>query len=356
MFNYRLGFAFVSAALIAGGLYFYEPPKAPPKETVPQVVEDEKPRGVGIIDVEQITAKHPDGVLLDELREREIQLRFELKEAMRPIIPPKIPEVDTKPFDDSAREKIMQEFMSKISDLKAKEIILIEKYRAETEPEYLKRRNEVRDIYFNEAMNITLKLQNAKSLYLSAEEYQALQDRFAEITAERNVKQNEVREEWVKSINDKVKAEISAEQEKLRAEYEAAYKLAEEDAAQRIREVEARNQALLDSAREMEYMRTRRQELYDELIATTKKANELESKIFSAITVEVGKIAATLKLQMVFVQNDEDIRDDKYSLPKFKNTANFRPTSNTIIFAGGGITDLTNDVIKSMKLKGILTD
>lgn len=354
MSNYRLGVAFLSTALIVGGLYFYEPPKPPSKITAPTVEEEEAPRGVGIIDVEQIKAKHPDGVLLDELRENEIRVRLELEEAMRPIIPPTIPEVDTKPFDDSAREKIMQEFMSKLSDLKAKEIVLTEKYRTETEPDYLKRRNEVREIFFNEALNITLKLQNAKSLYLSEEEFNALQDRLAEITAERNSKQTELRNEWVKSITDRVTAEISAEQEKLRAEYETAYKNAEEQAAQKIREVEARNQALMDAAREMEYMQTRRKELYEELISTTRQANELESKIFNAITSEAGRFGAMLKLQMIFVQNDEDIREDEYSLPKIKNTEHFRPTSNTIVFASGGITDLTQDLLKSMKNKGIL--
>ena len=169
MSNYRLGVAFLSTALIVGGLYFYEPPKAPPKESAPKVTEEEIQPGVGIIDFEQIKNKLPDGILLDELREQEIRLRIELEEAMRPVIPPKIPEIDTKPFDDSARERLMQEFISKMSDLKAKQIVLTEKYRVETEENYLKRRNEVRDIYFNEALNITLKLQNADNLYLTHE-------------------------------------------------------------------------------------------------------------------------------------------------------------------------------------------
>ncbi len=356
MSNYRLGVAFLSTVLIVGGLYFYEPPKPPPKESAPKATEEEIPRGVGLVDFEQIKNKLPDGILLDELREQELRLRIELEEAMHPVIPPTIPEIDTKPFDDSARERIMQEFMAKMSDLKAKQIVLTEKYRAETEENYLKRRNEVRDIYFNEALNITLKLQNANNLYLTREEYDALQNRLDEITAERNVKQNELREEWVKEISDKVTAEITAEAEKIKAEYETAYKLSEEESARRIREVEARNQALMNAAREMNYRQTRRQELFDELADTSRKAEELDRKVFKIVADEVAKLATTLKLQMVFVQSDEDVREDEYSLPKIKNTAHFRPTSNTIIFASGGITDLTNDLLKSMKLKGILNN
>ena len=354
MSKYRLSAAILSAALIVGGLYFYEPPKPPSPVQKQNQVEEEKPQGVGIIDVAQIIAKHPDGETLDELRGREIRLRLELKEVLRPIIPPTLPEIDEKPFEDSAREKLMQDFISKMSDLKAKEIVLIEKYRAETEPEYIKKRDAIRDLYVNEALNITLKLQNADNLFLSKEEFDKLQARLEEIVAERNQRQGEMREEWIQQINSKVTAEISAEQERIKAEYETMYKKSEEEAAQRLRAVQERNQALMQAAQEINYRQNRRKEILDELKDTSKQIHELENNILSSLVDETSKLAALLKLQMVFVKDEEELPADGYSIPIKTTSANIRLTSKNVVFATGGITDLTNDVIKSMQLKGTL--
>lgn len=355
MSKYRLSAAILSSALIVGGLYFYEPPKPPPpapKQTLDEV--EEKPQGVGIIDIAQIIAIHPDGGTLEDLRGREIRLRLELKEVLQIVIPPTLPEIDEKPFEDSAREKLMQDFISKMSDLKAKQILLIEKYRKETEPEYLRKRDENRNFYVNEALNITLKLQNADNLYLSKEEYEKLQARLEEIVAERNSKQAQMREEWIQEINSRVTAEISAEQERIKAEYDALYKKTSEEAEQHLRAVQERNQALMEAAREIEYRNNRRQEILNEIDDTTKQIKELEDKILSSVVDETSKLAAMLKLQMVFVKDEDDIQEEGYFIPVKLNSANLHLTSKTVVFASGGITDLTNDVIKSLKLKGIL--
>lgn len=355
MSHYRLGAAFLSAALIVGGFYFYESPKAPPKDIAPKVTESESPLGVGIIDVEQIKIQHPDYETLSEIQGRQARLKLELEEVMQPVFMPNLPEIDAKPFDDSAREKLMQEFISQMADLKVKQITLIEKYRQETEPEYLKKRDAIRDIYFNEALNITLKLQNAKSMYMKQEEFDKLQDRLEEIVAERNQKQAEMREEWINAINEKVTAEISAEQDKIKKEYEETSKRYEEEAAKKVREVNERNQTLMNAAREMNNRQNRRKEIYNELVDISKQTDELENKILDSIVSEAGRLAAMLKLQMIFAKQDEEILPDGYSLPlKIGNSENFRINSKTVIYAAGGITDLTNDVIKSMKLKGIL--
>ena len=242
-----------------------------------------------------------------------------------------------------------------MSDLKAKQITLIEKYRKETEAEYLKRRDAVRDLYVNEALNITLKLQNAQSLYLSQEEYDKLQNRLAEIVAERNQKQAEMREEWVNEINARVTAEITAEHDRIRAEYEENYRKSEEESARKVREVQERNQALMNASREIEYRQNRRQEIYNELKEIAKEIDTLENNILDAVVSESGRLAAMLKLQMIFTKQDEEFQPDGYSLPlKISDNPNLRINSKTVVFAAGGITDLTNDIIKSMKLKGIL--
>lgn len=359
MSQYRLTAAIISAACIVGGLYFYEPPKPPPPENVSKVETENEPepepvRGVGLIDFEQIKAIHPDGALLNELIERRIALKAELDEVMIPVIPPTPPQIDEKPFDDSAREKTMQELMAQLSDLKAKEISLTEKYRAETEETYLANRNAVREIFFNEAMNISLKLQNADNLRLSKEEVEKLQTRLDEITAERNRRQAQMREAWINEITAKVNAEITAEAEKIKSEYDKVYRESVEESARRARQVEERNKALMAVAQEIEYRQNRRKELVEELAETSKQIDELENKIFDSISGEAGKLAAMLKLQLVFSIDDSVFNNDLTFQPPQSYGKNFRPNSKTVVYSAGGITDLTKDLIQSMKLKGLL--
>ena len=348
MSHYRLSAAFLSAALIVGGWYFYEPPKPPPKEVATQNAESESPQGVGIIDIEKIRLQHPANEQLEELRGRQNRLKLEMEDVMQPVFMPSPPEVDEKPFEDSAREKLMQELIGQMSDLKAKQITLTEHYRKSTEEEYLKRRNAVREIYFNEALNITLKLQNAQSLQLSKEEFDALQTRLEEIVAERNQRQAEMRESWINAINEKVTEDITAEYNRIKAEYDAVKKQSEEETAQKIREVNERNKALMEAAREIDYRQNRRKEIYNELNDTAREIDELENKIIESILSETGKLAAMLKLQMIFTKQDEETE------LKIGNDPQVRLNSNTVVFAAGGITDLTDDVLKSMQLKGIL--
>ena len=359
MSHYRLGAAILSASLIAGGLYFYQLPKAPPPkpaiESAEKITESESARGAGLIDLEQIKAKHPDGELLEELKGRKVRLKLELEEVLRPVIPPAIPEIDEKPFEDSARERLMQDFISQMADLKSKQISLIEKYRKETEGEYIKRRNALRDIYFNEALNITLKLQNADNLRLSKEEYEKLQNRLDEIVMERNLKQGEMREQWINEVTTKVQTEISEEQNRIKSEYDAIYQKSKEESEKRIREVEARNQALADAAREMDYRQSRRQELFSELVSTDKQIVEIENNILDAIVNEAARLAAISKLQYVFVKDDENFDAEEYMLPpNLGSNPNVRIFSKTVVYSAGGITDLTKDLIKSMQLKGML--
>ena len=359
MSHYRLGAAILSASLIAGGLYLYQPPTSPPPKPATQsaekITESESARGAGLIDIEQIKAKHPDGELLEELKGRKARLKLELEEVLRPVIPPAIPQIDEKPFEDSARERLMQDFISQMADLKSKQISLIEKYRQETEGEYIKRRNAVRDIYFNEALNITLKLQNADNLRLSKEEYEKLQNRLDEIVMERNVKQGEMREQWINEVTTKVQEEISEEQNRIKSEYDAIYQKSKEESEKRIREVEARNQALADAAREMDYIKSRRQELFSELVSTDKQIVELENKILDAVVSEVARLATIAKLEYVFVKDDENFDAEEYMLPPNLGTnPNVRIFSKTVVYSAGGITDLTKDLIKSMQLKGML--
>ena len=355
MSKYRLGAVILSTALIAGGLYFYEPPTKPPPVKRDKVQEIET-RGAGVIDIEQIELHHPDYETLNELRGRQIRLQLELTAVMKPVIVPKPPEIDEKPFDDSAREKLMQDFMAQMSELKAKKLALIEKYRNESEPEYIRNRNAVRDIYLNEALNITLKLQNAENLRLTKEQFDELQAQLDAVVKERNLKQAEMREKWVNEINQKVESEISAEQARIRQEYETAFNSSAEESARKINEVRERNRALVDNAlKEIEYRQTRRQEILDELNYTAEDLDRLEQKIFDSIADEAGKLAAMNKLKLVVLRRDKKFTPKRISFAEpIKLT--FKKPAGAAVYFGSDTIDLTNDLIKSMTLKGILTN
>lgn len=354
MSQYRLAAAFLSSALIIGGLYFYPLPKAPSPVKQEKVQPVEQAHGVGVIDIEQIEAVYSDFELLHELRGRQLRMRLELNQILKPVNLPEPPKIEEKPFDDSAREKIMQEFMSKLSDLKAKKISLIEKYRKETEPEYIRNRNAVREIFLNEALNITLKLENADNLRLTKEQYEELQAQLESIVAERNRRQAEMRENWIQEINNRVTAEISVEEKSLRKEYEDALKLSEEESTRKIREVQERNQALMDKALyEIEYRKTRQQELLDGLEYTTKELDALENEIIDAIADEAGKLAAMNKLQLVVVKRDKKFTPKRISFAPPVNS-DLKKSPGAVIFFGKDTVDLTQDLIKTMKLKGRL--
>ena len=104
----------------------------------------------------------------------------------------------------------------------------------------------------------------------------------------------------------------------------------------------------MEAAREIDYRQNRRKEIYNELNDTAREIDELENKIIESILSETGKLAAMLKLQMIFTKQDEETE------LKIGNDPQVRLNSNTVVFAAGGITDLTDDVLKSMQLKGIL--
>jgi len=356
MSKYRLGAVILSTALIAGGLYFYEPPTKPPPVKPDKVKEIEQARGAGVIDIEQIELHHPDYETLNELRGRQIRLQLELTAVMKPVTVPKPPEIDEKPFDDSAREKLMQDFMAQMSELKAKKLALIEKYRNESEPEYIRNRNAVRDIYLNEALNITLKLENAKNLRLTKEQFDELQAQLDAVVKERNLKQAEMREKWVNEINQKVETEISAEQARIRQEYETAFKASEDESARKINEVRERNRALVDNAlKEIEYRQTRRQEILDELNYTAEDLDRLEQKIFDSIADEAGKLAAMNKLKLVVLRRDKKFTPKRISFAE-PIKLNFKKPAGAAVYFGTDTVDLTKDLIKSMTLKGILTN
>ena len=364
--KYKLSAATLSAVLIGGGLYFYEPEK-PPEVEQKKIVESKPVQGFGVIDFERIKSKHPDGAELKELIGREKRLKLELEAALTPYKPPqREPEFEEKPFDESAREKNMQQVMEKFSALKAKKVRLAEEFTNDSREEYLRRRNAVRSVYLNAALNITLKLQNADNLRLTEEEIKKLQSDLEELTQERNAKQKEMLDEWTAEINSKVEQATAEEESKARAEAKQLREQSTVDAEKKVAEVQARNKALTEKINsEIESRQKRRQELLEEIQEVSKKREELENKILDSIVENVGKLATIYKLEAVFVKAERENSIKNEELKIKNDNANLILNSKFLISnsKGGGVIyfnknakDITKDLIKEMELKGVTAE
>ena len=352
MSNYRLTAAVLMTVLIGGGLFLYDHPK-PVKVERPKNSEPlDLTRGFGFIDLDEIYTHLPNGAELKELRGREIRLRLELNEVMRPVAPPKLPEIDTTPFTESAREKNMQNIIGQMSELRARKKRLAEEYRKQTEPEYIQRRDAVTQVYLNEAFNITLKIQNADILRLKPEEVRELEAQLDKLVADRNASQGELLHDWLAEIENYVNSQTAADAARIRRESDEHYQKYSVEAEQKIREVQERNRALMDAAmKEVAARQIRRREILADLTETSDARAKLEKKIFDEIVDEVGKLGAVYRLKAVFVKRAPNYAEEKF----FYNVdVNFRLESKkspgAMIFAGEDTRDLTRELLKAMRL------
>ena len=353
--KYKLSAAAISAILIGGGLYFYQPQETPKVEEK-KITQSQEIQGFGVIDFERLKAKHPDGEELKQLQSREKRLKLELEAALTPYKPPQHqPEIEEKPFEEASKEKNMQQIMEKFSALKAKKLQLAEQFTADSREEYLRRRDAVRNVYLNAALNITLKLENADNLRLTPEEIAKLQSDLDEITKQRNSAQREMLEQWTAEINQRVEAATAEEEAQARAEAKQLREQSTVDAENKIREVEERNKALTEKINgEIESRQKRRRELAEELQEVSMQVAELENKIFSSIVENAGKLGALYRLENIFVKREIEP-------PKnfFKTDTNFtfdlkqKKNSGGVIYFSKDVTDLTKELIKEMELKGV---
>ena len=355
--KYKLSLAALATILVGGGIYFSQPEKTPEVEQK-KITEPKAIQGFGVIDLERIKAVHPLGEELKELVGREKRLRLELEVAMQPYEPPQEnPEIETKPFDEAAHEKNMQQIMEKFSALKAKKIQLAEQYTAESREEYLRRRNAVREVYLNAALNVTLKIQNADNLRLTDDEVKKLQAELDEIVKKRNAAQKEMLDQWTAEINQRVEAATAEEEAQARAEARRLREQSTLDAEQKVAEVQERNKSNTEKInQEIESRQKRRLELSEELKKVSAEIPELENKIFSDIIEQVGKLGALHRLENIFVKGGSLTSYGKFE--KIFSTTS--PTlqfseSETVIYFSNNVIDLTKDLIKEMELKGGVT-
>ena len=351
MADYRLTAAVVMTVIIGGGLFLYSLPKAEKIEQPKNVVQENPVHGFGYIDFEQVLQKHSDGEKLKELIGKEIRLKLELNEMMRPISPPKLPEIDITPFEESARKRNMQNLVSQLAEVNARKKRITEEYTKQTEEDYIQRRNAIRDVYMNEAFNVTLKLENAEILHLTQEQIQELQKRLDEIIVERNAKQKELLEERAAEIETYVNSQVAEDLARIKKETDELKAKYSDEALQKIRDTQKRNKALMQAAmQEIAFRQTRRRELLEELLQTSKERVKLEDSIVDSIVNEAGKLGSIYKLQMVLIKHEKPYYEEKLSSNadiNFKLTAKKSP--GVMIFEGNDTKDLTADLLKTVR-------
>lgn len=355
MANYRAWTAATFVALIGGGFYFHhttEPPAKPVEEKVERPASKEA-EGVGVIDLDEIQNHHPDGEQLAELQATELRLRLELNEAMRVIQLPKPapPEINEKVFDEAAWQKNAQEVMSQLAELEMRKKLMAEEYRKKSEPQYIERRNKVRDEFMNEHLNIQLKLQNADNLHLTQEQVDELVKQLEDVEFRRNSAQKKLLEQWMAEIEKFVIDSTAAEEARLKAEAERLQREVDEQSRKKQEEVAERNrQQMEQSIRDIESRQVRRQELLSSVQRVGNERAELEQKILNSIVDKAMMLASVHRLELLLVKR-APFDDEKFRLKRLRMNFELKAPEHTgaVIFTTKKTLDLTDELIKEMQ-------
>ena len=355
MSNYRAWTAATIIALIGGGLYFHETTE-PPAKPVEEKAERSAPKeaqGVGVIDLDEIQKHHPDGEKLAELHATELRLRLELNEAMRVIQLPKPapPAVNEKVFDEAAWQKNAQEVMSRLAELEMRKKLMVEEYRKKSEPQYIERRNKVRDDFMTENLNIQLKLQNADNLHLTQEQINELLKQLEDVEFRRNAAQKKLLDEWMAEIEKFVVDSTSAEEARLKSEADRLQREADEQSRQKQSEVAERNRKQMEqSIHDIEERQTRRQELLSSVQKIGNERAELEQKILNSIVDKAMMLASVHKLELLLVKR-APFDEEKFWLKRPQKNFELKAPEHTgaVVFPTKKTLDLTDELIKEMK-------
>ena len=355
MSNYRACTAATIIALIGGGLYFHETTE-PPAKPVEEKIEQPAPKqaqGVGVIDLDEIQNYHPDGEQLAELQAKELRLRLELNEAMRVVQLPKpeSPAVNEKIFDEAAWQKNAQAVMSQLAELEMRKKLMAEEYRKKSEPQYIERRNKVRDEFMTENLNIQLKLQNADNLHLTQEQVDELLKQLEDVEFRRNAAQKKLLDEWMAEIEKFVIDSTSAEEQHLKAEADRLQREVDEQSRKKQSEVAERNRRQMEqSIRDIEERQFRRQELLSAVQQVGNERAQLEQKILNSIVDKAMMLASVHKLELLLVKR-APFDDEKFWLKRPRKNFELKAPEHTgaVVFPTKKTLDLTDELIKEIK-------
>ena len=312
--------------------------------------------GVGYVDLARLKSLQPDGDLMVQLEDREQFLRLELKNAMRPIAI-EVPEVDSKPFDDSIWQKNAQTIISEAAEIERRKKQAAEEYRKATEAEYLQKRDENNKQFLNEILNIRLKLQNAKTMRLTDDDIRTMEARLEELQDERGKIQQALEEQWIAEIAAHAEESIKDDVAKLRAQAQESMDRVKAQAAADQAAAQARNNAIMERARAQTERRELQRSLNGELQEVIDRRHELEAQLIRAIEDETARLAVMNNLEVIMLRREID--DDERFYPfSFEDGLWIdllkQPKSGAVIFSTSASLDLTDELIKELKKRKTL--
>ncbi len=345
------GLALIATVGALGYVYVSDQPEPPPPSSTTPVKKIAPRDGVGCVDLKRLIEDQFDGVRFAHLDEREHFIRLELNNAMRPIVLEE-PMVESKPFDDSVWQKNAQTIISEAAEIGRRQKQAAEEYRAATEAEYLKRRDEINGQFLNEMFNIRMKLQNAKVMRLTEEEISALENRMTELQHERGEIQRALEEQWAQEIVAHAEESIKDDVEKLRAQAQVSMERVKAQAREEQEAAQARNRAVMERSQaameRQQLVQTLRHELEDVL----NERQALEAQVLREIEDETVRLAVVHNLSMVLMRRELEDRDKFYPFD-FETEYNFDLNtprgSGAVVFSTARTLDLTDDLIKELK-------
>lgn len=331
------------ACLAVGGLWLWTRPPSGKETDVPPVTA-ESHTSLGVVDIREAMKAHNAYETLENVRRERQRIETELVLAQRMLVSLSAPQASRTPFEDAARQKEKQvtirahgEFMEKLAALeKAK--------REELKPAYEAARDEINAAYFNEIFNIQLKLDNAKSMRLTEQETQELENRLRALQRERGGRQFDL---W-----QRYEGQIHEYREALAAEHgvnlaELRQKTSEELRAEELRrqaEAQARNAAaiqknLLDAAKLRERVQEKQQALHNK----EQELQAMEEAMLHEIASKAAKLAVRHHLSCIFARAFAPL---PRALPEGTGFSEFRLAEGLV---NVGAKDLTEELVQEMR-------
>ena len=263
---------------------------------------------IAMIDAKRAMEEHPDYENLNNLKQKELRLRAELKDAMIPVKAeaPKVPE---QPFQDSVWQKNAQNVIGTAAEIMRQEKAAAAEYRAATEAEYQAKRDEIDGEYLNAILNIQLKLQNKDNLRLTQEAVEQLLTERDALQTERGARQMELAKEWEAAIAAYAEETVRESKERLRQEAKDTKAALELEAAKKHAEAQERDAAAMDQAMKASVERQQnRVRIFQELQETIKARIEMESHIMSDIAGQTARLAILHHYTMVLANPAQSLR------------------------------------------------
>ena len=246
----------------------------------------------GVVRLQELVQAHPEYEKLQKLMAGREELKQNLKQSLDVPLAVQPPNVDAKPFDDSAWQKNAQDVIGRRFELERAQKKAAADYKAATEADYKAQSNAINEEYLNAILNIKLKLDNREAMRLTDDVIAKLNADLDELEAERGGRQIALYREWQQEIEayaaQSVAKKFAAshdDMERLKQQREAEAAKAQSEAQQRdIAAITERMNA--SAARQQQAIATQTM-----LHENEQQILALESKILNDIASKAAKVA-----------------------------------------------------------------